>query len=392
MLFFNHILTPSLLGVAGLVLAGTALPAPRVPAEDATVLERLPARRDDRASAELRALRQAAACPADPGPAARLGRHLYGLAAKDGDPRYVGYAEAAIAPWLKGEPPIEVRYVRGLLRQYRHDFDGALGDFAAVLAVDPTHFGARAWRAAIYMVRAQYAEASAECAALPGRREALYATGCRAYADAATGRTRAAYAELERALQRDMTATDGEKFWALTRLAEMAWRLEDTAAADRLFRRALALERDDNFLLAAYADFMLERGRHRDVVALLRGRERSDALLLRLALAEQALGAPSASTHARSLGERFAAAALRGERLHLAEEARYRLDLRDDARGALALALENWTEQREPRDALIVLRAAAAARNAAAADPVLKWLQESGFEDPRMRRLAATLK
>jgi hypothetical protein len=56
------------------------------------------------------------------------------------------------------------------------------------------------------------------------------------------------------------------------------------------------------------------------------------------------------------------------------------------------VALENWKEQREPRDALVVLEAAAAAKDAKAAAPVLQWLEESRFESERLRRVAGSLR
>jgi hypothetical protein len=172
----------------------------------------------------------------------------------------------------------------------------------------------------------------------------------------------------------------------------MEWRMGDAPAAERSFREALALGVDDNFLLAADADFLLERGRPKEVVTLLRSWARSDTLLLRLALAEKALGMAEAEAHIQALGERFAAAALRGERLHMAEEARYLLDLKGDPRAALAVAAENWKAQREPRDAEILLQAAVAAHDAAPAAPALKWLDESGYESERLRSLAARLR
>lgn len=276
-----------------------------------------------------------------------------------------------------------------MLRQYRHDFEGALAGLQRVLELAPGHEGARAWRAAIFMVRADYAAAARECSALP--KDDLHSIACSAYVDATTGRTRTAYGVLVKAVQESRPAK-AEALWALTRLAEMAWRLEDAAAAERHFKDALALGVEDNFLLAAYADFLLEKRRPREVVELLRGRTRSDTLLLRLAIAQHALGLPEAEASIRTLGERFAAAALRDERLHLAEESRYRLELKGDARGALAAALENWKDQREPRDALAVLEAAVAARDAKAAAPVLRWLKETGFESERLSRLASSLK
>src|SRR4051812_31561205 len=372
-----------------LVTAASAFGAPYSPKDDGTVLERLPGRRDDPRMVELRALRSASvAKPQDSAAAAALAKRYFEMANAEGDPRYVGYAEAALRRWADDKAPTEVLYVRGLLRQYRHDFDTALGEFGQVLARDPAHFGARAWRAALFMVRADYAAAARECAALPN---GLYATACGAYVDATTGKLRAGYERLSAALKQ-APVESGERLWVLTRLGEMAWRLGGSAQADRLFQEALSLGIEDNFLLAAYADFLLERGRPKEVVGLLKTWTRSDTLLLRLALAEKQLGMRETEAHVQALSERFAAAALRGERLHMGEEARFLLDLKGDPAAALAVALENWKEQREPRDALVVLEAAAAAKNPKAAAPVLRWLEQSGFESERMARLASSLK
>jgi hypothetical protein len=43
-----------------------------------------------------------------------------------GDPRYAGYAEAALAPWWHlDQPPQEVLVLRATLRQRMHLFDAA---------------------------------------------------------------------------------------------------------------------------------------------------------------------------------------------------------------------------------------------------------------------------
>ena len=383
--------------LAGVLLCCGALPwagaAPRTPADEGEVLERLSLVRDSPQAAALRELRaRVAAAPADPGPAAVLARRYFSLAMADGDPRFIGYAQAALRSWDAPDAPSAILVVRAMLRQYRHDFDGALTDLALALQRDAGDAEVHAWRAAILMVRADYARAAEACAALAALEDGVQAVGCSAYVEATTGRTRTAYDRLRAALAARPDSDRSERLWALTRLAEMADRLGDAAAAERHFKAALALGREDNFVLAAYADFLLAQRRERDVVALLKGRERSDTLLLRVALAAHRLGLPEAAGHVRTLGERFAAAALRGERLHLAEEARYLLELRGDAGAALAAAAENWKSQREPRDALILLEAARAARAPAAAAPVLGWLARSGFEHEGMRRLAVELR
>lgn len=382
---------------SGWVLLGclwptSALTTPYIPRDDATVLERLPLRRADPAAAELRQLRAAAAARTDdPATAAALARRYFELAMAQGDPRYVGYAEGALRSWRAGDAPADVLFVRGLLKQYRHDFQGALCDLEGALRREPELIGARFWRAAIFMVGADYRAAREECRALEPIASELLAAGCRAAVDGATGKARPAYDDLKTALERQPVAPE-IRLWVLTRLAEFAWRLDELAIAERHFREALALGTRDDFLLAAYADFLLEQGRPKEVGDLLAKWGLSDNLLLRLALAAKRLGLADAQKHAHALDQRFAAAALRGERFHLAEEARFLLDLKGDAKGALAAAAENWKSQREPRDAAMLLEAALAARDPKAAAPALRWLEESGFESTPLRRLAAQLK
>ena len=380
------------LGAAALlVLSTSAHGAPYVPADDGTVLEVLATKRADPEAIELRRLRAAAAAaPDEESAAVRLARRFFDLALAEGDPRYIGYAQAALRRWPESpSASADVLVLHGKLRQYRHDFEPAMADFALALKADPANAAAHAWRAAIFMVQADYPGARRECALLAPLTTELHAVACAAYVDATTGHARAAYDRLAAALARDREGYPEFLLWIQTRLAEMAWRAGDTAAAEAHFRKGLALGKDDNFLLAAYADLLLELGRPADAAALLKDWARSDTLLLRLALAAHALGRDDAPNLSRALGDRFAEAGLRGEKLHLQEEARYLLELKGDAKAALAAAAENYRTQREPRDALILLEAAVAARDAAAAAPALRWLQETGFESRRLREAAA---
>jgi hypothetical protein len=91
------------------------------------------------------------------------------------------------------------------------------------------------------------------------------------------------------------------------------------------------------------------------------------------------------------LKERFDASAMRGDKLHQQEEARFHLYLLGDAPVALRLAAENYRLQREPRDARILMEAALAAKDYPAAQPALDWLRTSGYEDPAYRKLEQQL-
>ena len=73
--------------------------------------------------------------------------------------------------------------------------------------------------------------------------------------------------------------------------------------------------------------------------------------------------------------------------LHLKEEAHFELEVRGDAVTALGLALANWNIQKEPSDARLVLQAAVAADDPAAAAGVLAFLEKTGLADMRLKPL-----
>lgn len=360
--------------------------APRTPANDAEVLEKLPTRAADSTARELAALRAAVAkAPTDATLATDLAQRYFDLALAQGDPRYVGYAEAVVARF-GAVLPVPLLTLRGVLRQYRHDFAGALKDFEAALVLVPDYAAAHAWRGAIYLVEADYGAAQKECAALQRLGREALAGACLGLLQAYSGQLATGYTTLQQTLR--LTADADSRLWLLTRLGEVAaWRGQD-AAAQAHYREALALGRDDVYLLAAWTDFLLDAGQSAEVVRLLAKWESSDSLLLRLAEAEALLKRPEAARHQKMLVDRFAAARARGDTTHRAEEARFELRLRQDAPTALRLAQENYAVQREPRDARVLLEAAIAARSSASAQGVRDWLQRSGFEDARTRSLA----
>jgi hypothetical protein len=368
--------------------------APFTPSSDAQVLATVPARATDPRARELRALREAwRAAPRDAGAAVRLARRYFDEVAASGDPRYVGYAQAALQPWWDDPaPPPDVRVLRAMVYQFDHRFAPALADLDGALRDEPANGAAWAWRTAILMVQADYAQARRSCEGMAPLTTPLIAAACRAQVDAATGRAGPAAAALRAALAAAPDAAPEERLWALTRLAETEERRGDHVAAEAAFRAGLATGVPDIYLQAAYADFLLDRGRHAEVLVLLKDGGRADVLLLRLAIAAKAVADPRAAALAQELAARFDAARQRGDSTHRKEESRYVQAVVGDAPRALALARENWAVQREPADARILLEAAVAAREPAAAQPVLDWMAASGIESVALRGLAEKLK
>jgi Tfp pilus assembly protein PilF len=209
----------------------------------------------------------------------------------------------------------------------------------------------------------------------------LIGLGCVAMIDGLSGKASAALTRLTAAYELHPPASTDEKMWVLLRLTELAQRRGQNDVAERRFKQALALGVSDTFLLANYADLLLDLHRHAEVVLLLKDKIRSDGLLLRLVMAQRSLNLPTAAELEAALGARYAAAQLRGDTVHQQEEARFMLHVKGNPQRALWLAQQNWLVQREPRDARIFLEAAIASKNFTAAQPVMQWLAESQIED-----------
>ena len=383
-----------------LCLCALATAAPFTPSSDTQVLTTVPARASDPAARELVALRRAwRQQPNDLPTALRLAERSFAQVAAEGDPRYVGQAQAVLQPWWAlPAPPLAVRVLRAQLLQFDHHFDAALADLDAALAAQPDNGTAWSWRTAILMVQADYGRARQSCKRLAPLATPLIGAACLAQVDAVTGHAAAAADRLRAALAAHPRADAAERLWSLTRLAENEERRGAHPQAEAAFRAALALGLPDVYLQAAYADFLLDRGRPADVLTLLADGARADVLLLRLALAAQAAGTRDATRWRDALAARFDAARQRGDTSHRKEESRFVLafngvtgDTGDTAR-ALQLAQQNFAEQREPADARILLEAALAARQPAAARPVLDWLAANRVESVVLHRLAAKLK
>jgi len=365
--------------------------APFVPESDSQVLERLPFAPNDPVLGRLRALNNQLTRKPDNLPLALLVAQGYlEVGRVTGDPRYAGYAQAALAPWWDFEQaPQEVLVLRATVRQRMHQFDVALADLATVLNTNPRNVQARLIRATVLQVQGVYDEAREECRALQDLTEELVWAACLANVNGATGKLRESYQQLRSVFARYPVAETGVRSWVLTSLAEMAARAGMRPEAEAHFRAALALDAADYYVFGSYADFLLDNDRPEEVLPLLRDQTRADPLLLRYALALQAQHSKELPAQVEQLRDRFAASRLRGDRVHLREEARFTLHLLNAPQAALRLAQENWQVQKEPADVRILLEAALAADDTAGVDGVREWLKNSRLEDVELQRVIA---
>ncbi|BFU95370.1 MAG: hypothetical protein NTNFB02_20920 [Nitrospira sp.] len=362
---------------------------PYRPEHDAQVLERLSFKATDPVAREIRALRNSlAADPRNLDLAVQLAARYIERGRSAGDPRFLGQAQAVLTPWWNEPmPPPAALLLRATIRQNGHEFDRALADLAQVLAAQPTN--AQAWltKAAILQVQARYDDARRACQPLGRLAPRHVLLVCLSDIAGLTGQA-AKSQELLSGLLNDATISDRERIWISTVLAEIATRTGDGTTGEQYFSEAVKTGVKDQYLLAAYADFLLDQGRHREVITLLQHETRADGLLLRLALAEEALDLRTSRDRVASLAARFAAGRARGTNVHVREEARFTLALLRDPQEALRLARANWSVQREPADARILLESARAVGNHEAAKPVLDWLRVNNVQDLRLQQLA----
>ncbi|MGI9428033.1 MAG: hypothetical protein ACR2NM_05205, partial [Bythopirellula sp.] len=158
------------------------------------------------------------------------------------------------------------------------------------------------------------------------------------------------------------------------------------------YREGLENEPGDKYLLRTYADYLLDHGREKEVLSLLRDHSNDTGILLRVAIAAKRLGEHSlAAKWQAQLEGRFEEIRLRGSEPHGRFESRCALELRADPQQALALGLANWKKQKEPRDTRNVLEAALAAGDSDRAQPVIAFLQQHGTEDAVLQKLVVQL-
>ncbi|MDP1827759.1 MAG: tetratricopeptide repeat protein [Archangium sp.] len=361
------------LTTAFIVAPGADRSGPFIPRSDGEVLEEVP-KSAPRPTAPLTVEEAAVRAKALIVEARRAG----------GDPRLLGRAQATLGPWWnEPSPPPQIRILRATLKQSFHDFEGALVDLDAQVAADAAD--AQAWltRATVLSVLARYPEAERSCEPLTG----VIAAVCRAQVWGVTGRAKEAVALLE-----GLQAAPAERGWVLSVKGELERWAGDDARAAATLEQALALEPTDTYTRLLLAQLQLDVGQPARAAKLFEGRLVNDGELLMLVLAQQASKAPGAEARRAELDERVAANRQRGETLHQREESRYALALEGDVAKALELATKNWAVQKEPADARVFLEAAVAAKDTKAAAPVLRWLDETKFTDPRLRALAEELR
>jgi tetratricopeptide (TPR) repeat protein len=364
-------------------LGGVCYSRPFIPRDDSVVLAEVPAgaRHAELAAREVAARRLDVALP--------LAQLYIKRARSTGDLRFLGYAEGVLGPWVGaaagaagGPASADALVLHATVLQSRHDFVGALSVLERARALRPDDPQAWLTTATVLRVLGRYEQSMSACEQVAVRADPIVAELCKQSIRGLTGELASAYAAIAQISSQGMPAD--ERAWHDSELGEMAVRLGRDDEAERWFRSGLSASPGDFYIRAAYADLLLRNGRAQEVLALLKGQETLEPLLLRIAIAQKVLRHPGLEESSARLAAAFAAEAQRGEGIHRREEARFLLDVRDDPRAALAAAQENWKVQHECDDVLVLMRAARAAGVPQAAAAAAAFVREHGVQDARV--------
>jgi hypothetical protein len=305
------------------LVALVASAAPYLPADDAQVLERLPGG----TAAQLRELRAMKAAssetPKDLARAIALATADIRASRVEGDPRFLGYAQAALAPWWKdAAAPTPVLLLRATILQSSHQFDPALTDLGRGAGARTrtsagfAHARDGAHRDGPLSRRAQRLHR------LAGDRSGHLPIVCIAAIDSVTGN---AAPHTKRCAGRCATRSridSAGRTWGETLLGEIAHRRGDPAAEGHFRARLPASATSTCSALQRLAARPGTRRRSR------RARWQADAsiaLLLRLALAQRHAKMPRAAASTAMLRARFDASLARRDTSHQRDNARFEL-------------------------------------------------------------------
>lgn len=392
----GHLVGALLLAVCGYAGAGGPAPpfrAPYLPAGEGDVLQSVAPASDPKVQAMRERRRRLDADRRNLAAAIRLADAYVDYGRQVGDAHYAGYAEAVIAPWLSSSsPPAEILVIDAEILQYRHEFDAARARLKEALARDGQNGQAWLTLATLDTVQGDYPSASRGCARAAASAGYAYGAACAAALRANLGQAEQSARMLELIAAQSLNAAPAFRAWIAGLSAETAQRLGNWEAAERHYREALSYTPSDNFLQVAYADLLLDRQRPAEVLKLLGTDNASDTAFLRIALAQAALKSPDSAGDVWIMTARFAALQQRGSDFFGREQARFALRLQHDPQTALQLALQNWQQQREPADTRVLLEAALAAKQPAAAATALAFVERNRLQDPIITTLAQQLR
>lgn len=364
---------------------------------------------------ELRALEQAwQAQTQDLAPALAYARAVFTLGYNEGDLRWFGSAKAAMTPWWQAtEMSADGFFMRGLIKQGFHDFDGGLQDIQKAIALEPQRAEFWSWRFALHLLLADMRAAEqvvGDMARLFGPQEAQIYRAVWLYR---TGQATEAVPLLQASIGLADHQDASSQVWIGFHLGEAHRVAGQPDQAITVWQQVLRLQPQSHLLRLSLAELLNQQGRYAQAKAAATATSHNirsnitssssanqtansssltDALLVQALLASRGLRSSDEAALAGQMLARLQSQALRQESLIERPKLIYHITYGQDLASGLALSIDNWQLQKEPPDALLFVQAALAMNQARAAEPVVTWAQATGYTEPLLRQGMAQLK
>ena len=320
----------------------------------------------------ITALQASRAAPDAIEPARAAARLLIDEGRRLGDSRLVGAAVGVLRPFVSGNDP-DTLYLSATARQYQHDFPGALALLDRAIALDPRHINAQLSRATIYTVLGRLTEAADACKAVSQLR-ADVGFLCQSTALIMTDQAPLVAQRLGQIVGQPGLLDPALQPWAIGLLGEIAALQGDDATALTQFAAVISADPDVIRERLLAADILQRQSQFQEVMDILAPAPAVDGVLIRRVLALRGLNAADdAAPLIAELGRRVAQNLELGLTSHAREDAMYFLLIAGDATAALDRATVNWALQHEVEDAQLLIDAAKAAGQPAAASAVFDW-------------------
>ena len=372
--------------VAGMVALQTPSPSPRHtgPRDPAEVVATLHTGGTAYSEALRTALKSARAAPDDIVAAKAASRALIDEGRAAGDGRLVGASLGLLRPFMDRNDA-EVFTLAATARQYQHDFRGALTLLDQAIAIDPTDANSLLIRATIHIVRGDFVLAHADCQRISGLPRPDLGYLCAATAETLTAKAAEIAKKLTLLSGQPQIFDPALRPYALSLIGEISELQGHPETATQNYTELLRLNPGDIRVRLMLADLLLQASKPAEVLALLTDVPEVDGVLIRRYLAATSLKQADIANPAKAeLEKRFRLNLDLGLTAHAREEAQYFLYVAHDPAMALARAQINWGLQHEIDDLRLLIDAAVAANQPAAAAPALKWMAEAGIVVPTL--------
>ncbi len=241
--------------------------------------------------------------------------------------------------------------------QQQHQFENALNYLAKAQQLQPDDINALLMKNRIYLVQNNTAAALAECKKLLGQQELFLLSLCSLEVAGRQGKTQDSYKALQLLARQQQSIPLAQQQWLIAVLAEQAEALHQPKQARAWLEQLLFAAQSELAplpLWVKWADLTLKQDAalvYQKLQYLQQHQQLEDALLLRLALAEQQLG--KGQEYQLLMQQGVSLREQRQDTLHSADLAHYYLRLAPDPKKALYYARLNVQQAQEPDDQLL---------------------------------------